>query len=124
MQFRRLGFIRMNKLEVKENRLYIGEKELIFSENIYQFKKDNDKIYILLDIPSKEELSYDDFHNVYCYSMGGTKLWQIGLRPKGDEAVYTMINFDDSFLYANDFLGRRYSVNKNTGEIKSMIITK
>ena len=69
-------------------------------------------------------MTYDDFHNVYCYSTEGIKIWQIGIRPKGDKAVYTMINSDDSFLYANDFFGRRYYVDKNTGNIKGMEITK
>ncbi len=38
--------------------------------------------------------------------------------------VYTMINFDDKYLYANDFMGRRYYIDKNTGEIQGMMIAK
>lgn len=114
----------MSKINFKGKLLYINEQELAFSNNIEQIKVDNDKTYVLLDIPPKEKLSYDDFHNVLCYSAYGKRIWQIGVRPKGDEAVYTMINFDEDFLYANDFMGRRYSVDKNTGEIKSMRVTK
>lgn len=114
----------MSKISFEENVLYIADRELTFSDEIDQLKVDNDKIYVLLDIQPKEKLSYDDYHNVFCYSIGGEKVWQIGVRPKGDEAVYTMINFDNDFLYANDFMGRRYSVDKGTGEIKGMMVTK
>ena len=54
----------------------------------------------------------------------GRKIWQIGVRPKGNPTVYTMINFDDKYLYANDFMGRRYYIDKNTGEIQGMMIAK
>lgn len=114
----------MNKLIFKENVLYINEHQVIFVEGIFQIKEDNGKIYVLLDIPQKEELLYDDFHNVYCCSMEGKIIWQIGKRPKSDDAVYTMINYDSQYLYANDFLGRRYTVDKSTGEIKDMSIVK
>ena len=49
---------------------------------------------------------------------------RIGVRPKGKPTVYTMINFDDKYLYANDFMGRRYYIDKNTGEIQGMMIAK
>lgn len=69
-------------------------------------------------------MSYDDYHNIYCYSSEGDKLWQIGKRPRGDNAVFTMINVTDSVLYANDFLGRRYTVNKDNGTIGTMNIVR
>lgn len=114
----------MKKIEFRDNRICIGEVEVFFTEKIDQVKVEGEKVFILLNIPSKQELTYDDFHNVYCYSIDGAKIWQIGIRPKGDKAVYTMINLDDSFLYANDFLGRRYYVDKNTGNIRDMKIVK
>lgn len=51
-------------------------------------------------------------------------MWQIGVRTIGNETVYTMISFDNKYLYANDFMGRRYYVDKNTGEIQGMMIAK
>lgn len=114
----------MNNVKFKGNKLFIGKKELSFAEDIYQVEQDGDEIYVLLDIPMKEELTYDDFHNIYCFSVEGIKLWQIGVRPKGDKAVYTMIKFKNSILYVNDFLGRRYIVDRGTGEIKDMSVVK
>ena len=87
-------------------------------------KIEDDKIYVLLDIKPKEKLTYDDFNNVFCYSGKGRKICQRGVRPKGNPTVYTMINFDDKYLYANDFMGRRYYIDKNTGEIQGMMIAK
>ncbi|MEG1848068.1 MAG: hypothetical protein RRX92_02935 [Lachnospiraceae bacterium] len=112
------------KIRYENKSLYIENQEISFKDNIFQIKIDDDKIYVLLDIPSKRELVYDDFHNVYCYSTKGEKKWQIGVKPKGDEAVYTMIGIDNDFLYANDFMGRRYTVEKRTGNIIGMVVTK
>lgn len=114
----------MSKLSYNNNALEINGKKVVFDDNIYQVKEKFDKIYILLDISPKKELSYDDYHNIYCYSIKGNRLWQIGIRPKGDDAIYTMINLDDYCLYANDFLGRRYKVNVETGRIEGMGIAK
>jgi hypothetical protein len=112
------------KVSYEKNILIIGEKKIVFSDMIYQIKEESNKIYVLLDINPKETLSYNDYHNVYCYSVDGIKLWQIGKRPKGDSAVFTMINIDELYLYANDFLGRRCLVNKNNGNIEGMTISK
>lgn len=114
----------MNTVSYNNNFLEINGNKEKFNDNIYQVKERFNKFYILLDILPKEELTYDDYHNIYCYSKNGDRLWQIGVRPEGDDAVYTMINFDDCFLYANDFLGRRYKVNAETGQIEGMSIVK
>ena len=110
--------------ESEKNILYIGDKNIVFEDEIFQVKIEDDKIYVLLDIKPKEKLTYDDCNNVFCYSGKGRKIWQIGVRPKGNPTVYTMINFDDKYLYANDFMGRRYYIDKNTGEIQGMMIAK
>lgn len=114
----------MSKISYNGNYIEINRKKVVFNDNIYQVIENFNKIYILLDIPFSKELSYDDYHNIYCYSINGDRLWQIGVRPKCDDAIYTMINLDDYCLYANDFLGRRYKVNTETGQIEGMSIAK
>ena len=114
----------MKNISFDKNILYIGDKNIVFEDEIFQVKIEDDKIYVLLDIKPKEKLTYDDCNNVFCYSGKGRKIWQIGVRPKGNPTVYTMINFDDKYLYANDFMGRRYYIDKNTGEIQGMMIAK
>lgn len=114
----------MNKIEFNKNAITINGTDIIFENNIYQIEEDNNKIYVLLDIPPKEKLLYNDVHNIYCYSKKGDKLWQIGNRDRSDDAVYTMIRIVDSELYANDFLGRRYKIDKDSGEIEDMVVVK
>jgi hypothetical protein len=116
----------MDKIYFDENTLCIGEKQVVFDNKILQIKIDAEynRIYVLLEIPSVEKLTFNDFHNVYGFDMCGKAIWQISRRPKGDEAVYIMIGLKDGKLYANDFLGRRYQVNRKTGEIEKMDISK
>lgn len=117
----------MGKIYFNENTLCIGTKEITFDHKISQIKIDAEynRIYVLLEIPNDtEKLTFDDFHNIYGFDMLGNQVWQIARRPKGDEAVYIMIGLKDGKLYANDFLGRRYQVNQETGEIERMKISK
>lgn len=114
----------MMNITYRDNIVYFIQKKIIFPDRIFQIKQDNDKVFILFDILAKDELTYNDYHNVYCYTDKGDKIWQIGVRPKGDKAVYTMINIDDTYLYANDFLGRRYAIDKGSGLIKDIKIVK
>ena len=83
----------MKNISFDKNILYIGDKNIVFEDEIFQVKIEDDKIYVLLDIKPKEKLTYDDCNNVFCYSGKGRKIWQIGVRPKGNPTVYTMINF-------------------------------
>lgn len=114
----------MEDAKFENNMLFIGNQKIIFNSNIYQVLCENQKIFILLDIPPKKFLSYDDYHNVFCYDGSGKRIWQVGERNKGDDSVYTMITLSNSQLYLNDFLGRRYKVNKDTGCICEVAITK
>ena len=114
----------MNEVRFKNNLLYIGNNEISFVNKIIQLKHDYNKIFVLLGIPPRKELSYDDCHNMYCYDSEGGKVWQIGQRTKGDDTVFTMISISDSVLYVNDFLGRRFTVDKENGLVEDMIITK
>ncbi|MDR2088478.1 MAG: hypothetical protein LBP73_03880 [Clostridiales Family XIII bacterium] len=114
----------MNNANIENNLLHMGDMEIAFENKISQLKQEGNRFFVLLDIPAKEELCYDDYHNIYCYGNDGRKVWQIGKRPKGDDAVFTMIDMVDSVLYANDFLGRRFKVDKETGIVGDMNITK
>ena len=114
----------MKKVIVEGNLLCIGNMQISFENKIMQVKQEENYIFVLLNIPPKKELSYNDCHNLYCYDSAGNRIWQIGERPNGDDIVFTMVNIIDSSLYANDFLGRRFWVDKCTGIIGGMNITK
>ena len=58
----------MKNISFDKNILYIGDKNIVFEDEIFQVKIEDDKIYVLLDIKPKEKLTYDDCNNVFCYS--------------------------------------------------------
>lgn len=114
----------MTVIKYLNNELFIEDKKINFKYNIQQLKQDETNVYILLDIPQKNSYDYNDFHNVYAYSKNGNKLWQIGSRQVGDNDIYTLINLLENEFYATDFSGRRYRVNKETGEPNRMQVVK
>lgn len=114
----------MNEVKFENDLLHVGNLKIRFNNKISQIKQEPDKIFVLLNIPPKKELNYDDCHNIYCYNFSGNKVWQIGNCPKGDNTVFTMMNIIESILYVNDFLGRRFVVNKENGTLGTMNITK
>ena len=114
----------MEKVSFFGKTLNIGEKKVVFDMEIEKIQSINEKIFVLLKIPARKKMSYNDLHNIYCYSADGEMIWQIGKRSKGDDVVYTMIRIDNSDLYANDFLDRQFLINKNTGEIINMRVVR
>ena len=70
----------MKNISFDKNILYIGDKNIVFEDEIFQVKIEDDKIYVLLDIKPKEKLTYDDCNNVFCYSGKGRKIWHIKIR--------------------------------------------
>lgn len=114
----------MSKVKFNGSELFINDNVVDFQENILQAEEDDNRIYVLLDIPTQKRLVFNDYHNIYCCSKQGEVIWQIGKRPQSDDAVYTMISFDGEYLYANDFYGRRYTVDKNNGVIIDVRIAK
>lgn len=110
----------MQKINYDKNIVIFNQKKVEFQYDIMQLAIENENVFILLKIPFKnQELGYDEFHNVYCYNLKGNKIWQIGKRAKeiDDDIVFIMINIKDDKLYANDFLGRRFLVDKLNGNI-------
>ena len=119
----------MIKIKKNKNKLIIGEDILIeFSYDIQQLLIDGSKIYILLKPSLNQTSGYNEYHNIYCYDIDGNLVWQIGERAKDidDNVVFVLININNKKLYANDFFGRRFEVDKGTGTIiqNSVEITK
>ena len=46
----------MKNISFDKNILYIGDKNIVFEDEIFQVKIEDDKIYVLLDIKPKEKL--------------------------------------------------------------------
>ncbi|UPH47733.1 hypothetical protein AB348_08890 [Listeria innocua] len=82
----------MTKIDHINNKLIFENKEYTFEYPIQILREDKNYVYVLLDIPVKQEYTFDDFHNVYAFSYIGERKWQIGKRPIGDNDIYTLIN--------------------------------
>lgn len=100
----------MTKINHMNNKLIFENQEYTFEYPIQTLREDKNYVYVLLDIPAKQEYTFDDFHNIYAFSYTGERKWQIGERPVGDNDVYTLINVKEGVLYATDFSGRKYKV--------------
>lgn len=112
----------MQKIDYYKNIVIFNQKKVGFQYDIMQLAIDNENVFILLKVPfNNQEFGYDEYHNVYCYNLKGDKIWQIGKRAKemDDDIVFVMINIKNDKLYATDFLGRRFLINKLTGNIDS-----
>ncbi|MDT0000733.1 hypothetical protein QJV15_07640 [Listeria cossartiae subsp. cayugensis] len=114
----------MTKINHINNKLIFGNQEYIFEYPIQILREDENQVYVLLDIPAKQEYTFDDFHNVYAFSYNGERKWQIGKRPIGDNDIYTLINVKEGILYAKDFSGRKYKVCEENGIPEKMQIVK
>ena len=52
----------MKNISFDKNILYIGDKNIVFEDEIFQVKIEDDKIYVLLDIKPKEKLTLSLIH--------------------------------------------------------------
>ena len=111
----------MREVNFDKNKVFFDHKIVEFQYDIMQLITENENVFTLLKIPFNQELGYNEFHNVYCYNQEGEKVWQIGERNKeiDDNIVFVMINIIDEQLFVNDFLGRKFIVNKHSGTIDS-----
>ena len=64
----------MKNISFDKNILYIGDKNIVFEDEIFQVKIEDDKIYVLFDIKQKEKFTYDNCNIVFCYSGKGQKI--------------------------------------------------
>lgn len=120
----RIGVLRMNEIKFVDNVIYVKDSVIEFEEKVAKVKKIADRFFVLLKIPPQKFLNYNDCHNVYCYNLDGKRIWQIGDSPKGRNSVFTMIQSRGSILYVNDFLGRRFIVDQQTGTLSLSTVTK
>jgi hypothetical protein len=105
----------------KDKTINIGGKDVVFNNRIEQVIVDDGKIYILLSIPlNQETYSYDDDHNIYCYSYYGELLWQVGTHNYNVDAMFVGIDEKNGSLYGTDFMGRRFHIDKSNGKLLDM----
>ena len=141
----------LERLNVVEQRIFINNREIHFKGKIEALAISPDKIFVVIDMPSKAKVeeqnnfikkynlnivpqAYSDsdiFNNTYCYDYEGNLLWQIKPPyfkdfPKFGQYPIVGVDYDEkkNKFYATDFMGRRFDVNLETGELMSFTTTK
>ncbi|WP_019377043.1 hypothetical protein [Virgibacillus halodenitrificans] len=113
---------------VNENELKLRDQTIYFDYPIENTISFQDRIFILLKIPTRVPLSHNELNNVHCYTISGDKLWQIcpqGLKGREEmkSVPYVGLNLEkNNNLFATDFMGRKFHVDVNDGKIIDMQI--
>lgn len=119
----------MNEFDVNKNTITINETTVVFEYDIAEVIKIKELLIIRLSIPQSNSVKLEDFNNVYCIENDGKVKWQINnLKIKSSPifkiAPIVLLNNSDNGLYATDFMGRRYEINIETGEMSFLGISK
>ena len=87
-------------------------------------------IFVLSRISRGVTLGTEEFCNVYCYNKNSKLEWQIKNSPPPKNPEFKITPFVGLYLnssqelYATDFMGRRFKVNTETGELGEMNIVE
>ncbi|WP_273450634.1 hypothetical protein [Streptococcus ferus] len=121
----------MNKeVKIIGNELYMNDKSVAFSSEISKFIVSGDVVVVLLKIPQGKKITIDDCLNLYGLNFNGEIIWQVELVSKGLSSqfqyspIVNIAETDDKQLIAVDFMGRRFEVNKYTGQMTISGFTK
>ncbi|MGF6907904.1 hypothetical protein [Fusobacterium sp. PH5-44] len=110
-----------------ENKLIINEtRKIIFKRNIKKTILDEDRVYVLLEIPwiKVDEETEDDYSNVYCYDKDGKRIWQIEKREKPPETFFIGMFLIENELSVTDFIGLNCTLDKSNGKIINTEVVK
>lgn len=119
-----------HNVQVKENKLIIDDTKVVFSQNIAELQKIDDTFIVRLEIPTNKSLTNNDFKNVYAVTSEGFIKWQIKNEkpenyPNFHLSPLVKIYVDSqNNLFVTDFMGRRYLVDLNLGNLTIEDITK
>jgi len=118
------------KIDFRDNELKISGKEIRFRHNISELKENKILFFVRLQIPVSQQISNEDFSNVYAVNKLGKIEWQIQNVPPSDHKDYicapivglTIDKKDE--LFVTDFMGRRFQVNQKNGELEKVEMVK
>ncbi|ANK59909.1 hypothetical protein [Loigolactobacillus backii] len=111
------------------NELTVNEHKLIFDYDVAQYRCDGEQVFVRLEIPTGIKLTRSAVRNVFAISRTGQIIWRLPIPvlkefPKFSPLPITSIFLKDEALFATDFMGRIFRLNKNTGEGKIVGATK
>ncbi|MWV55912.1 hypothetical protein [Streptococcus zhangguiae] len=118
-----------SNIVIDENLIKLNGVENVFNYPIAEVKQIGTLYIVRLAIPMNISLDKEDFNNVYCMDNTGKIIWQIQNIQPVDCPEFTiapivLINLNESQLFVTDFMGRKYEVKLQTGEMELKRITK
>lgn len=119
-----------NKVEYVNNELTISGEKIVFQYNISELKSNNNYIFVRLEIPSGRKLTEEELCNVVAVDESGSIKWQIKNIPPQNNPDYICapivgMNLDvNNILFVTDFMGRKFQVNQDTGDLQQIEIVK
>ena len=110
-------------MEIKHNKILLGDKTLQFNNKIIEAVEYGNKIMIVFD--TDEDGGYD---NVFCYTSDSRLLWRISPAPIDiggtARSPYVGVDVIDGNCRVIDFFGRRFLVDMENGQIYSKDIVR
>ncbi|MGT2866974.1 hypothetical protein [Streptococcus fryi] len=112
----------MSNVGINKNIVNINGNDLIFKYDIAQMIPIKDLMIIRLNIPTSSSIKIEDLNNIYCVDNKAQIRWQIKnltarANPEYKISPIVLLNYTNNILQATDFMGRRYVINIETGEM-------
>lgn len=110
--------------DIDKNILSYGKKSNSFNTAIHQIICSNETAYIVLSkiVAPKTVVEYL-VNNIYCVDKDLNILWQVcDIKGKVSPIYYDhIVKMDDRFIYAEEFMGKKYIIDRRTGHLKGYI---
>lgn len=105
----------------KENIVWFGEKQIIFSEKIEQLIE-FEKCVVIRNKYSTEHPT----NNLGAYDFNGNKIWEIDdiIKPLNPQTIVSIGKKDCQYISVITFMGLNLLIEADTGRILSKKITK
>ncbi|MEG0416666.1 MAG: hypothetical protein RR565_11090 [Erysipelothrix sp.] len=113
------------RINVANNKVFVNELTLEFEYNIRKTIVWEDKVFVLLSIPTGIELGLNEINNLFSISLDAIVLWRVDNSTNGkinDFPFEGITMTKNNELRAFDFYGRNYLVNMDNGKISDLKI--
>lgn len=112
----------MNDIRVNERKIKIGNKKIELRYPVKMVELIDNMYIILLGVPIRAKLGFEEFNNIVCYNNKGELVWKIDDKLPGgivsnEQTPYVAIQIQDNILKATDFFGRRFQIDVTNGKL-------
>ena len=110
-----------NMYSYKENKLYIGEKELICKEKIVEIIEFEEQLVIRI-----KYTNHNPTNNVFAIDFFGNIIWEIDcvVKPLKSQTIVSIGKKNDKQISVVAFIGLNFIIDVISGEVVEKVITK